>query len=44
MPRPIAIASQAALASPGVTVIELPIDYSATEQLIAAAGPLVAWG
>ena len=35
---------QAALASPGVTVIELPIDYAATEQLVAAAGPLVAWG
>jgi hypothetical protein len=35
---------QAALAEPGVTVIELPIDYSATELLVAAAGPLVAWG
>ncbi|MCW2548160.1 MAG: thiamine pyrophosphate central protein [Mycobacterium sp.] len=34
---------EAALASPGVTVIELPIDYAATEQLIAAAGALVAW-
>jgi hypothetical protein len=32
-----------ALASDEVTVLELPIDYSATEQLIAAAGPLVAW-
>ncbi len=34
----------AALAAPGVTILEVPIDYSPTERLIAAAGPLVAWG
>lgn len=34
---------EAALASNEVTVLELPIDYSGTEQLVAAAGPLVAW-
>jgi hypothetical protein len=33
----------AALALPEVTVIEVPIDYAATDQLVAAAGPLVAW-
>ncbi len=33
----------AALATPGVTVVRVPIDWSATEQLTAAAGPLVAW-
>ncbi len=33
----------AALATPGVTVLEVPVDYSPTERLIAAAGPLVAW-
>ena len=35
--------AEAALASDGVTVLEVPIDYAATETLIAAAGPLVAW-
>ncbi len=35
--------AEAALAAPGVTVIEVQIDYGKTEQLIAAAGPLVAW-
>jgi hypothetical protein len=35
--------AEAALASSGVTVIELPVDYSATGILTAAAGPLVAW-
>jgi hypothetical protein len=34
----------AALAAPGVTMLEVPIDYSPTERLIDAAGPLVAWG
>jgi Thiamine pyrophosphate enzyme, central domain len=34
----------AALALPGVTVLEVPIDYSPTAALIDAAGPLVAWG
>ncbi len=34
----------AALAAPGVTILEVPIDYSPTQRLIAAAGPLVAWG
>ncbi|HEX4432940.1 MAG TPA: hypothetical protein VHZ96_26945 [Frankiaceae bacterium] len=34
----------AALAAPGVTVLEVPIDYSPTAALIEAAGPLVAWG
>ena len=33
----------AALATPGVIVVTVPIDWSATEQLTAAAGPLVAW-
>ncbi len=33
----------AALATPGVTVVRVPIDWSATAQLTAAAGPLVAW-
>ncbi len=33
----------AALATPGVTVIEVPVDWSATERLVAAAGPLAAW-
>ncbi|ONH24643.1 thiamine pyrophosphate-binding protein [Pseudofrankia asymbiotica] len=32
-----------ALASPGVSVLELPVDYAATRELLAAAGPLVAW-
>ncbi|MBX6389430.1 MAG: thiamine pyrophosphate-binding protein [Frankia sp.] len=34
----------AALAAPGVNVLELPIDYSAQAALTAAAGPVVAWG
>ncbi len=34
----------AALAAPGVTVLEVPIDYAPTAALIDAAGPLVAWG
>lgn len=34
----------AALARPGVTILEVPIDYSPTQTLIDAAGPLVAWG
>ncbi|HEX4018905.1 MAG TPA: thiamine pyrophosphate-binding protein [Frankiaceae bacterium] len=34
----------AALAAPGVSVLEVPIDYSPTAALIDAAGPLVAWG
>ena len=34
----------AALAAPGVTILEVPIDYSPTAALIDAAGPLVAWG
>ena len=33
----------AALATPGVTVVRVPIDWSATARLTAAAGPLVAW-
>jgi len=33
----------AALAAPGVTILEIPIDYSPTQTLINAAGPLVAW-
>ena len=33
----------AALAAPGVTVLQVPIDYSPTAALIDAAGPLVAW-
>ncbi|MDT3441504.1 MULTISPECIES: thiamine pyrophosphate-binding protein [unclassified Pseudofrankia] len=32
-----------ALATPGVRVLELPVDYTATQELVAAAGPLVAW-
>lgn len=35
--------ARAALAAPGITVYDVPTDYSATDQLIAAAGPLVAW-
>ncbi len=34
----------AALASPGVHVLDVPVDFGpATEQLVAAAGPLAAW-
>jgi hypothetical protein len=33
----------AELASPGISVLDVPIDYSPNAQLIAAAGPLVAW-
>jgi thiamine pyrophosphate-dependent enzyme len=33
----------AALTAPGVTILEVPIDYSPTRTLIEAAGPLVAW-
>jgi hypothetical protein len=36
--------ASAALNAPGVTVLEVPIDYSPTQTLIEAAGPLVAWG
>jgi hypothetical protein len=35
--------AKAALASPGVTVYDVAIDYAPNDQLIAAAGPLVAW-
>jgi Thiamine pyrophosphate enzyme, central domain len=34
----------AALSAPSVSVLEVPIDYSPTQTLIDAAGPLVAWG
>jgi thiamine pyrophosphate-dependent acetolactate synthase large subunit-like protein len=34
----------AALSSPGVHVLDVPVDFGpATEQLVAAAGPLAAW-
>ncbi len=33
-----------ALGAPGVTILEVPIDYSPTATLVDAAGPLVAWG
>ena len=33
----------AALATPGVTVMRVPVDWSATAELTAGAGPLVAW-
>ncbi|WP_261567329.1 thiamine pyrophosphate-binding protein [Frankia gtarii] len=33
----------AVLARPGVSVLEVPVDYSATTALLEAAGPVVAW-
>ncbi|HKA93424.1 MAG TPA: thiamine pyrophosphate-binding protein, partial [Acidimicrobiia bacterium] len=35
---------QAAVAEPGVTIVDLPVDRSLTRKLVSAAGPVVAWG
>jgi hypothetical protein len=35
---------QAAVAEPGVTIVDLPVDLALTRKLVDAAGPVVAWG
>jgi len=35
---------QQAVAEPGVTIVDLPVDLSLTRKLVNAAGPVVAWG
>jgi hypothetical protein len=39
-----AIAADAALAEPGVSVLATPVDERCTELLVEAAGEVVAWG
>lgn len=35
---------RAAVADPGVTIVDVPVDLSLTRKLVAAAGAIVAWG
>jgi acetolactate synthase-1/2/3 large subunit len=35
---------QAAVAEPGVTIVDLPVELALTRKLVDAAGPVVAWG
>ena len=35
---------RAALREPGVTIVDVPVDFSLTRKLVDAAGPVVAWG